>query len=57
MRGPAGAHLLFMQRAIRAASEATPLSDVYSLGVMVYAMVTALPVGEITAHSSFTVDS
>jgi len=39
-RGPLGTPLFMATEQFERASEATPLSDVYSLGVMVYAMVT-----------------
>lgn len=51
-RGPLGTPLFMATEQFERASEATPLSDVYSLGVMVYAMVTGrYPWGE--DHNAF----
>lgn len=51
-RGPLGTPLFMAPEQFERASDATPLSDVYSLGVMVYAMVTGrYPWGE--NHSAF----
>jgi len=51
-RGPLGTPLFMATEQFERASEATPLSDVYSLGVIVYAMVTGrYPWGE--EHSAF----